>query len=152
MLSGQRTLRKEIHLFHYVAGPSHFIQHQQITKNHHGFKAPCPLLTSSLLHTFLPTMFVTDRSVLHVQKAQHAYSMFCETRKNYVSRRVSFYQEADSSTSSMQQLVLVLDVFMSDYFQMGLSCTNVYELYVSVFTILLLTVLFKRDTLCNTGV
>lgn len=61
-LSGQQTLRKEIHLFHYVAGPSHFKQHQQITKNHHGFKAPCPLLTSSLLHTFLSTMFVTDRS------------------------------------------------------------------------------------------
>lgn len=72
LLSQLWNLNKGIHfwmVFHSVAGPSHFIQHQQISTNHL-FKAPCPLGTSSLLYyLFAHIVYNWKDSVLHVQKA-----------------------------------------------------------------------------------
>lgn len=74
-----RNLEKGINLwtvFHSVAGPSHFIQHQQITNNL--FTASCPLGTSPVLNQLYAHVVYNGKdSVLHCSESLACMFTLC---------------------------------------------------------------------------
>lgn len=89
-------------VFHSVAGPSHFIQHQQITNNHL-FTASRPLGTSPVLNQLYAHIVYNGKdSVLH--------SLACTFFKTFSPKNTLCFK---ASSAAGQQLVLV-DVSMSD--------------------------------------